>query len=130
MTKKKLIVFVVVICAIIFMLLPRTNDLREGESIQTGTIEISNSDVYRHDVLFPEKFATPPSVEIEFTSGSGYLEVVETRSDGFVFTTSNLGYAASQGAFVKWLAIGTLASPDGKPVMNSPMDDKTTEQHD
>ena len=109
MTKKKLILLGALALAIVFMLLPEFNGLQDGESVQTGIIEISDKQNYKHDVFFPEKFISQPRVEISFTKGSGYLDILEIRTDGFVFKVSNLGYSVAEGAYVQWVATGVIA---------------------
>ena len=107
--KKFLLVSVVVVFVIaMFMLLSEADRLQEGEIAQSGSIEISNSLSYKHDVLYPEKFSASPRVKIKLTKGSGYLEIVEQRTDGFIFKSSNLGYSVAEGAHVEWVASGPI----------------------
>jgi len=72
----------------------------------SDSIEVSNSESYLHDVLYPKKFSSLPRLSIKLTKGSGYLESVEQRLDGFVFKTSSLGYSEAEGAYVEWKARG------------------------
>jgi hypothetical protein len=110
MTKKKLTILgVSILAAVVFMLWPEFDGLQDGDAVQTGIIEISNNDNYKHDVFFPKRFASPPRVEISLTKGSGHLEIIETRTDGFVFKISNLGYSVVEGAYVQWVATGKIA---------------------
>ena len=53
---KKFLLMSVVVAFVIamFMLLSETDRLQEGEIAQSGSIEISNSLSYKHDVLYPE----------------------------------------------------------------------------
>jgi len=105
--KKILLIFgVAVLSVALFILLPESNDLQEGEFVQTSSIEISKSENYKHEVFYPEKFSSPPRLEIKFTKGRGYLEIVEQRVDGFIFKASNLGYIEAEGAYVEWTATG------------------------
>lgn len=108
--KKRLIIAGVVVLAIIaIMFLPESNELQDGEITQTGSIDISDSSSYTHDVLYPKKFSTSPRVKIKLTKGSGYLEIIEQRADGFIFKSSNLGYSVAEGAQVEWAASGFIA---------------------
>jgi hypothetical protein len=107
---KKFLVVVVVaaVIAAVYLLLSDTEVLPEGQVMRTGTLEISNKTSYKHDVSFPETFSELPEVEIRLVKGSGYLEILETRLDGFSFKTSNLGYSEAEGAHVEWKATGLV----------------------
>lgn len=105
--KKRLIIAGAVVLAIIsIMFLPESNELQDGEIAQTGSVEISDSLSYTHDILYPEKFSATPRVKIKLTKGSGYLEIIEQRPDGFIFKSSSLGYSLAEGAHVEWVASG------------------------
>lgn len=107
MNKKLLLTFGLLLTIIIVLLLsPGANELQPGEVVQQGDIEISDSLTYTHEILYPKSFSRPPRVEIKLITGSGYLEIVEQRSDGFVFKSSHLGYSVAEGAQVKWRAAG------------------------
>ena len=106
--KKLLAAVVLVIVAI--MLLSKSGGLQDGEIAQMGSVEISDSLSYMHEVLYPERFDTAPRVKIKLTTGSGYLEIIEQRADGFVFKSSNLGYSVAEGAHVEWTAFGIVAN--------------------
>ena len=108
MKKILLVSAVVVFVVAMFMLRPDADRLQEGEIAQSGSIEISNSLSYKHDVLYPEKFSASPRVKITLTKGSGYLEIIEQRADGFIFKSSSLGYSVAEGAHVEWIASGPM----------------------
>jgi len=108
MKKLFLVVAVAVICLALYTLLPVTDELLEGEVLQTAIIEVSNSTGYQHDVIYPEKFSSLPRLKVKLIKGSGYLETVEQHLDGFVFKTSNLGYSEAEGAYVEWGARGFI----------------------
>ena len=91
-----------------YALFPESGELQEGEVVQGARLEVSNSTSYQHNVLYPEKFSSLPRLKIKLITGSGYLDVVEQRVDGFVFKTSNLGYSETEGAFVEWDARGFI----------------------
>lgn len=109
MKKRLLITGVVVLMIIAIMFLPESNELQDGEIAQTGSVEISDSLSYTHDILYPEKFSATPRVKIKLIKGSGYLEVIEQRPDGFIFKSSNLGYSLAEGAHVEWVASGFVS---------------------
>lgn len=107
--KKLLLLFGAAFVFVMVYLSSSTPDaLRQGEILQTGSVEVSNNTSYQHEVFYPEKFSSLPEVNIKFVSGSGYLEIVEQRLDGFVFKTSNLGYSEAEGARVEWRATGFI----------------------
>ena len=107
--KKLLSIFAVAIISVaIYMLLPDSDELQEGEIVQTNSVEISNSTSYQHDVFYQITFNSLPMVKIKLTKGSGYLEIIEQRADGFIFKTSHLGYSEAEGAFVEWTASGFI----------------------
>lgn len=95
-----------------FLFFSGSSKLNEGEVLQSGVIEISNSLTYRHNIVYPEKFRMLPRIDIKLRKGSGNLEIIEQRTDGFIFTASNLGYSVAEGAHVEWSAIGLL--PENK----------------
>jgi hypothetical protein len=105
--KKIFLMFAVIIMLlVVYILLPDSDALRQGEIEQTASIEVSNSDSSQHNVLYPKQFSSLPRLTIKLTKGSGYLEAVEQRLDGFVFKTSSLGYSEAEGAYVEWRAKG------------------------
>lgn len=102
-------ILLAVFAAVVFtvaatMLLPESDELQKGEIVQTNSIEISNTDNYEHEVIYPENFSSLPRVKIKLTKGSANLEIVEQRTDGFIFKASNLGYNIAEGAHVVWTA--------------------------
>lgn len=107
MNKKLLLLTgLVLIVAGVLVFLPDSKELQPGEVVQKGNIEISDSLIYQHNIVYPKIFSRSPHVEIKLTKGSGYLEIVEQRVDGFVFKSSNLGYSVADGAHVEWTATG------------------------
>jgi hypothetical protein len=107
--KKLYLVFAsVVIFLAVYALLSGSDELQEGEVEQTAIIEVSNSESYQHNVLYPKKFSSLPRFSMKLIKGSGYLEAVEQRLDGFVFKTSSLGYSEAEGAYVEWKARGFI----------------------
>ena len=105
--KKLLFVSTAAILVImVLVLLPESDQLQDGEIVQAGSMEISDSTVYKHEVYYPEKFSASPRVKIKIKKGSANLEVIEQRTDGFVFKASNLGYSVADGAHVEWTASG------------------------
>ncbi len=110
MIKKKIILLVISIFVVAgYLLLSETRELQEGESAQTGVAEISDSNSYKHEVSFPKEFISVPRIEVSLIKGRGYLDILEKRSDGFIFKVSNLGYTVSEGAHVQWVATGIIA---------------------
>lgn len=105
---KKILAAAVVLALVIavFMFLSERDGPQDGEVAQTGSVEISDSLSYTHEVLYPEPFHILPRVKIKLTTGSGYLEIIEQRADGFIFKSSNLGYSVAEGAHVEWAAVG------------------------
>jgi len=108
MKRLYLVFALVVIFLAVYALMPESEVLQEGEVEQTASIEVSNSESYLHNVLYPKKFSALPRLSIRLTKGSGYLEAVEQRLDGFVFKTSSLGYSEAEGAYVEWKARGFI----------------------
>ena len=103
-----LVIGAVLLAVAAFVFLPDEHELLEGEIVQTGNIEISDSLTYKHEVLYPKMFSVLPNVTIKLTKGSANIEVVEQRVDGFVFKSSSLGYSVAEGAHVEWTATGLL----------------------
>ncbi len=107
--KKMLLVLALVVIVIGVFLIPYgADELQAGEVRQQGSIEISNSLNYKHNILYVDEFNSLPRVKIELVKGSGYLEIIEQRTDGFIFKSSNLGYSVAEGAHVEWAATGFM----------------------
>jgi len=107
--KKTVSVFAAVVIGLaMYTFLSGSDELQKGEIEQSASIEVSNSESYLHDVQYPKKFSSLPRLSIKLTKGSGYLEAVEQRLDGFVFKTSSLGYSEAEGAYVEWKARGFI----------------------
>ena len=104
MKKWPLVIGVALIVAVVF--LPDSNELQEGEVVQKGALEISDSLTYQHEIIYLQKFSILPRLNIKLIKGSGYLEIIEQRLDGFIFKSSNLGYSVAEGAHVEWTAAG------------------------
>lgn len=109
---KKILAASIVLALVIavFMFVTERDGPQDGEVAQIGSVEISDGLSYTHEVLYPEPFHILPRVKIKLTTGSGYLEIIEQRADGFVFKSSNLGYSVAEGAHVDWTAFGIVAN--------------------
>lgn len=76
------------------------------QTLQTGTMEISNRRDDVLEVFYAKPFRTPPNLNVRFTKGSGEIELVEQRADGFRFKTRTVSYISVEGAHIEWLATG------------------------
>ena len=105
---KKILLMAGVLAMVIavFAIPDEPEELLEGEFIQNGNLEISNSAHSKHHVIYPEIFSTLPAVTIKLVTGRGNLEIIEQRTDGFIFKSSNLGYSVAEGAHIAWVATG------------------------
>jgi hypothetical protein len=107
--KKIISVFAVVaVIVITYLWLSAPRKLLEGEIVQTDSIEVSNKTNNLHEVVYPQSFSSLPRLKLKLSKGSGYLDVVEQRVDGFIIKTSNLGYSEAEGAYVEWTARGFI----------------------
>ena len=108
MKKGLLVIGVAVVLLAVYLLQPGEDVLQPGETVQNGRIEVSNSTSYQHDITYSQIFTSLPRIKVKLITGSGYLEIVEQRVDGFIFKTSHLGYAEAKGAYVEWTAAGFI----------------------
>ncbi len=101
-------VFIALVLLVIFIIVMQVdrNELRPGEILQSGNVEISGQLTNSHDVLYEKNFEVLPRVSVKLTAGSANLEIIEQRVDGFIFSASNLGYSVAEGAHVEWVAAG------------------------
>jgi hypothetical protein len=87
------------------------NEQPDTSNAQSGLVKISERNGRHHEVFYPKQYVSPPNLTVDLATGLGArIELIEQRTDGFVFTASNISWSGSEGASVKWEANGALAA--------------------